>query len=517
MFLDNLKKESAKTTTQNGAVGYKTTLNNVLDFNLLIGNSIFLPSNKLKNKFDKSYSENPLLTAKSIFYGRDIEQGGGDKKYGRIGIRKLLDKLDKDKYYTLFNLVVNYGSYRDLTLLLGQKGLSNEQIDSLTDYLLTTMSTAIDKVKDNQKPNNELLVFKYLPSETTKSSFMKVAYKRLLNKLNITNKQYRKLVTKYRKELKLVETDLTTKNYPLDYNKIPSQAMLKYKNAFYRNDKETITKHFEKLNNKDTKENVKVNTKTLEPYQLVSKISPFGYLFDTEFDKDTVNYYNTLWDNLPNQENDITVLPVIDTSGSMSSAYQSASPIDVATSLGIYLSEQNKSYYHNHFFTFSSRPELLSFNDNQKLYDKLKVLSEVDWGMDTNLESVFDTILTTALSNNHKSSDLPKVLLIISDMHFNACATDSSDSFFETMRKNYQDNGYELPFIVFWNVNGTGETNHPTVATDKNVCQVSGFSKNIFKSIMDLDLDDLENYTPEKVLVETLSKPRYDLVERLFN
>lgn len=518
-FLDSLKKENAKMVTGNGEIGYSTTLSPILDYSLKIGNSRFLPTIDIKNHFDKAYAANEVLTAKTVFHGRDILEGGGDKKFGRLGIKKLFDTIGVEKYDTLFNLVVKYGSYKDLVLLLGQKSLTDIQVKSLVSYLNSQLLIGLDKLENGDKNNNELLVAKYLPTETTKSSFMKLAYKRIIDISNVKRSSYRKTVSKARKHLNLVETKLTNKDYDsIDYNKVPSQAMLKYKNAFYRNDNNKINEHFNKLNNKDSVQKVKVNTKTLEPYQLVSKVIDRYY---SKLSKDDVKFYDTMWDNLPKLENSINALPIVDVSGSMSGL-----PMEVAISLGIYLAENNQSKYHNHFYTFSSDPELIELKEGAGLTRNVNLMEDTDWGMSTDLGKVFNEILNTALKHNYSNKDIPEMLVILSDMNFDeigdgwiSSSIKHDDTFFEKVRAKYESRGYKLPFIVFWNIDGNAYGNdgaHPVVHTDKNVCEVSGFSKNIYKTIMDLDLDDLENYTPEKVLLETLNSERYKDVEKLF-
>lgn len=92
-FLNNLKKENSKMVTGNGEIGYSTSLSPILDYSLKIGNSRFLPTIDVKYHFDKAYVTDKVLTAKTVFHGRDILEGGGDKKFGRLGIKKLFDTI----------------------------------------------------------------------------------------------------------------------------------------------------------------------------------------------------------------------------------------------------------------------------------------------------------------------------------------------------------------------------------------------------------------------------------------
>lgn len=524
-FVNDLSKEMNKVETGNGEVGYKSTLNKVLDYNMLTGNSRFVHPNKIKQEFDNAYSENPILATKALFYGRDILEGGGDKKLGRLSVRALIDKLPISKYETLFELVIKYGSYKDLVMLLGQKSLQEEQIKILSVFLINKLAVAIEKLDNGQNNNQELLVAKYLPTETTKSSYMKLAYLRLIDSMNLTRKQYRKVVSKLRKELNLVETKLTNKDYNIDYSKVPSQAIKKYNNAFLQNDYEDITSFFDKVKHGEAK----VNTKTLEPYQLVHEyLNSFSIFTGSKIDDDKDNYLSTLWNNLPELESNLSALPLIDVSASMGGL-----PMEVAISLGMYLAENNKNEsYHNKFITFSDDPSLITIPETDSLKTKVKKIAESDWDGSTDLEKAFNLILKAAINNNLSQNELPDTLVIISDMNFNEATsnfvfTDTGvrkegldDTFFDKMNIKFENQGYKLPFVVFWNVDGNyysmDNNSNPVVKSDKNTCLVSGFSKNIYKNIMDLDLEELEEYTPEKVLLKALNNERYDDVEKLF-
>ena len=135
----------------------------------------------------------------------------------------------------------------------------------------------------------------------------------------------------------------------------------------------------------------------------------------------------------------------------------------------------------------------------------------------TNIEKVFDLILTTAIEHNMRQEDMPKNILIISDMEFDSCAT-SGDSdiwsrnrpnqrLFEIIAQRYADAGYQLPRLVFWNVNSRTGT-IPVKENELGVALVSGFSVNIVKMVMSNKLD------PYECLLETLNSERYAPIEK---
>lgn len=130
----------------------------------------------------------------------------------------------------------------------------------------------------------------------------------------------------------------------------------------------------------------------------------------------------------------------------------------------------------------------------------------------TNIEAVFDLILTTAKKNNMEQSDLPANILIISDMEFDGCATSNGGGrytrgrvdarLFDEIAKRYMEAGYKLPRLVFWNVNSRTNT-IPIKENEAGVALVSGFSPNIAKMVMSGQTD------PYECLLETLNSDRY--------
>lgn len=495
-FLENLRNEDNKTVTTNGENGYKSTLSGILDLSTEIGNSRFLDDETLFNKLIDAQNEDELLYAKLVFYARDIRQGGGDKTLGRFGLVTIYKDIDSSKIPLLVKLIAEYGSFKDIMYLLASPIEDEDKESVLCHYLNNLLN--VDDV--NEQPG---LLAKYMPTETTKDSTMKTAYRKFMKYVDITPKEYRKRNTRIRKKLDIVETKLTEKRYEdIDYSHVPSQANLKYREAFFRNDGERYSDYLDRVDSGDEK----INSSTLAPYQIVDKVR-----------YDASPSLDTLWNNIPAPNNNgLEVLPVVDVSGSMTGL-----PMDVAISLGIFLSEHNEGQFKNHFITFSSEPKLKTVKGNT-IRNKVLNMQSSEWGMNTNLEKTFNLILKTAINNNLPQEELPESLLIISDMQFDE-ATGSygfhsvptpDDTFFEKMKHKFEQHGYKLPFLVFWNV-GYGNTK-PVVKTTKNTILVSGFSQNIFNSICNLDLDDLENYTPLKALLEILESDRYKAIEGLY-
>jgi hypothetical protein len=215
------------------------------------------------------------------------------------------------------------------------------------------------------------------------------------------------------------------------------------------------------------------------------------------------------WESLPNwMEGSVErILPVVDVSGSMGcevGGNPNLSCMDVAISLGMYISERNEGNFKDAFITFSNNPQLQYLTGS--LSDRLMQLRRADWKMSTNLEAVFSLILNQAKINNVPEGNMPTKILILSDMQFNQ-ATRRDDFGAQSMIKAmYEEAGYTMPDIIYWNLNAKGG-NFPVEFDEKGTALVSGFSPSILKSIL-----GGKDMTPESILMETVNDERYSVV-----
>ena len=228
-----------------------------------------------------------------------------------------------------------------------------------------------------------------------------------------------------------------------------------------------------------------------------------------------------LWKSLPDTVNGCgNTIVVADGSGSMTTSVSGkVSALDVANALAIYFAERSSGQFKDKYITFSERPQLVDLSRGKSLRDKIKIALSHDEVANTNIEAVFDLILDTAIENHMSQDDIPQNILIISDMEFDGCAVSNSycrgyrranrgvDSrLFQIISQRYEDAGYKLPRLVFWNVNSrTGAI--PVIENDLGVALVSGFSTNIVKMVMSGQTD------PYECLLETLNTERYAPIE----
>jgi hypothetical protein len=129
------------------------------------------------------------------------------------------------------------------------------------------------------------------------------------------------------------------------------------------------------------------------------------------------------------------------------------------------------------------------------------------WAMDTNLNSAMQKILATAIQGNVPQAEMPAMLLILSDMQFNQCV-EYDDSANDMIARKYQEAGYEMPKVVFWNLNAA-YGNTPVKFDKSGTALVSGFSPAIVKPLLSGDLD---GFTPESVMMKTIMDERYKVL-----
>jgi hypothetical protein len=132
-------------------------------------------------------------------------------------------------------------------------------------------------------------------------------------------------------------------------------------------------------------------------------------------------------------------------------------------------------------------------------------MSKSNWEMSTNLNAAMNKILDVAVKGSVPASDMPKMLLILSDMQFDACAK-HDDSAMAMIERKFEAAGYTVPQIVFWNLNSSD--NVPVKSDKSGAALVSGFSPSIMTSLLAADLDQ---FTPEGIMLKTVMVPRYDI------
>lgn len=514
-FLDAMKEVNNFTVTENGAVALKSTNSALLDAFGTLGSYTNLTWEEhmkienILNYFYRAWVEDRKLATKMLFYFRDIRGGQGCRTLFRVITASLANKYPEYVINNFDNFLL-YGRGDDLVYLLDTK-IEKEVID----YISSVLEEDIHSVKNGGSCS---LLAKWLPSENASSKLTKHFAHKLINGLNVTPTQYRKTLSLLRKNISIVETLMSQNRWEeIDFEKLPSKAAMIYSNAFYNHVQENYEEYLTKL----MSGKAKVNAGALFPVDIIHKVCQKLY----NHTKKDVVLNDAMWKALPNYFEeaglDETGICVVDTSGSMY-----GTPIEVAMSLGMYCADKAKGPFKNHFITFSATPEIQEIK-GEDIFEKVSNLQRAHWDMNTNIEAVFDLILTTAIKNNVAPEDIPNKLYIISDMQWDMCVKSNTvttlETFIDTMKKRYAEYGYTLPAIVYWNVRNSQCGMFQQTKDDNQCCFVSGYSPSLFKAVL-LGTEYVEEVNdrgekvvnvkmdPMTIMLNTLNNERYDSV-----
>jgi hypothetical protein len=153
------------------------------------------------------------------------------------------------------------------------------------------------------------------------------------------------------------------------------------------------------------------------------------------------------------------------------------------------------------FMTFSGNPHIVRVTGNT-LEEKLIGINASEWGMNTNLELAFDNILAIAIDNHVPRNEIVKSIIVISDMEIDQCSDDDW-SFYDAMKRRFENNGYDIPNIVFWNVDLRHDVFHAD-SQRKGVQLCSGQSATTFKQLM-----GCIGMTPVEMMLKVINSDRY--------
>ena len=499
-FMSALKNDSNYKLTENGAVAKKSTMDKVYDMFAFGGAYRERTDDDVILLFKDAYEQNPLLAMKCLFYLRDVRGGQGERRFFRLCMKWLAHTHAASVRRNL-ELIPEFGRWDDLYEFIGT---------SLEKDAFRLMKNQLALDIQCKTPS---LLAKWLKSENTSSAESRTLANKTREYFNMTHKQYRKTLSILRERIKVLERLMSANRWDeIEFDKIPSKAGLVYRNAFARRD--MIKAKYEKFA-KSTE--TKVNAKTLYPYEVVGKAATLmrggrGYWYSSpkvDWDNTERLMINKYWDNLADyfKGASLDAMAIVDTSGSMY-----GQPLDVAISLGMYCAEKAKGPFHGNYISFSRNARLIEI-EGVDFCDKVYRIYQKNLCENTNLESAFNLVLNTAIKHHLKQSDLPKNLIIISDMEIDSAqgygygwSRNSRDTktTMDIIRRNWEQAGYEMPNLIYWNVNAR----HNTILDDgPNITYVSGMSPSIFEQIMtnktgiDLMLDKLNSERYAKVTV----------------
>jgi len=431
------------TTTTNGAITNQTSGKECLDLFQRIGNMRHHDRLHILEEFETAYKEDKELATQVLFWARAARIGSGERKTFHTVLSEI-GKTSPDFISDNATTIAELGYWKDLVPYL---------------HIKNVVAVFAQAIRDEDR-----LACKWAPRKCAE----------LRDELGWTNKQYRKWLKTYSET---VEQQMSEKSWSdINYSSVPGSAMRRYSRAFTTQD----SKRFDEW--KDDKTS-KASVSATYPHEVLAC--------------DDSKLADKLWNNLPDflEESEENILPMIDVSGSMM-----GEPLAIAISLGMYLSERTKGEFKDMFLTFDDNPELVKITGDSVL-ERLSRIRSSNWGMNTDFTKAYQHILDVAVKHDVVPESMPSMLLVLSDMQFDDSQGgyygSKSMTHFGHMKKVYEDAGYELPKIVFWNLDAHMGT--PAECSDDSVAMVSGYSLSIMKAIL-----NAEEFNPMDVMMEAL-------------
>lgn len=411
--MNKLQKLLQEKETENGDVAYKTTGDNLTD--------LFFMTSFFEKHLDEVNIGNSEKEKVFSMFIRDPRFGLGRRDLGR----KLMSLSGVDA-----ENIIKAGRYDDLYFIPTDKNLQ---------YL-----------KEQLYAGNELAK-KWMPRLTGKD---KRIAKILCKMWDISEKQYRALIktdstTEYKLSYaeQLEGTPLNelfkkgNYKHPLvdeiDFEKVPSLAMVKYLNTF--STREDLKERFEEYLQKVKENKAKVNTKTANVHDGM-KVA----MRSLKESNDVIS--NKIVENAV-VDVELDCIPILDTSGSMYAGwnvdYSNLNDIGVKAMAVAYALAIKSTFAKNQIISFSSRPQLMTIKGNT-MKEKYESMYTGDCS-NTDFRAVMELL--------RGLKKYPKYLVVLSDMEFDYGSNQSKE---ETM-KIFKQHGAETK-IIWWNFNDRNKT-----------------------------------------------------------
>lgn len=455
--------QTARTT--NGMRANTTTFSNNVDFFFAAGAS---RGKDISAMFSKACGEDLDVAVRILQWTRDIRGGAGERKVFRIIVGKLARGTVEDQAVAakLLTKIPMIGRWDDVLELM------NTPLEADAARFIGQALAASDGLAAKWMPRKGPIAIK------------------LRNYWGLSPRQYRKLLVTL---TNVVETKMCAKDWnAIQFDKLPSLASARYQKAFTKNAPDAYAVYKAGLEKGTTT----INAGAVYPYDITKSIR-FGdsAVADAQW-KAQPDYIQGSTERM------IVVADVSDSMTCSAGGNANLTCMEVCISLAMYIAERGKGPFQNAFMTFSSSP-MLQIMKGKTLGQRYNELARADWGMSTDLTKTFNVLLDTAVRNKVEESDMPTMILILSDMQFNQCARWDGTAL-QSIQRRYEAAGYKVPKLVFWNLNAKPGTN-PATIRDDGVALVSGFSPAIMTSLL-----KGKDFSPEGMMLEAVRVPRYD-------
>ena len=497
-FANAMYRAGSEKLTENGAFAYDSTAQGaLLDLFSQIGALRPRTEDEIARKFAAAFKEDKLLATKMMFYAGDIRQGGlGERRTFHICLRWMAENHPAIVVKNI-HLIPYFNRFDTLFVLVGT------ECESLMWELIAetlTKDVKAMKASRNGKHVPASLLAKWMPSENTSSAKTRALAAKAIKALRLTPRKYRQMLSALRKHINVTERLMSAGEWGLiDYAKVPSYAMHNYGSAFAKHDHERFDAYLRSVK----KGKVKINASVLYPYDLVEKYmdirqrgTHYGDCFVTHKENAVVE---AQWKAMPNYlTKPVNAVVMADVSGSMHGR-----PMATSIGLATYFAQHNTGAYRNMYLTFTDNPHFINIPEGASLLECVKRVASAGVGYSTNLEKAFRAVLDLAVGNGVADKDMPKTIVVISDMEIDKYMRPGRHwDFLTKMKALYAAHGYKLPKIVMWNVNARKDT---VLSQDEQTIFISGQSASSFKALC----QNLDGVTAYELMLQVLNGAAY--------
>ena len=296
----------------------------------------------------------------------------------------------------------------------------------------------------------------------------------------------------------------------IKYARVSSTAMKNNTERFFKNDPDGFQKYLI-----DVESGKKaISGATLFPHEIIGQIAELGqsnrdsanakYPALEEFKKSLretqIRVAEGQWRSLIAKLRESGTLEnsvaICDVSGSMGSIYGTCSkmqpaPIFVSVALSLVLSSVVAPPFNSGFISFSEKPQWITLDlEGKSLFETVGAMINSDWGYNTDFNAVFTKLLLPlAKKHNIKQEDMVKRLFVFSDMQFDQATGQGRqaatwETNYDKIEQAYKEAGYEVPQIVFWDLNAKPGQTVEVTKERKGVAMMNGFSPALLKVFM---------------------------------
>ena len=488
--------------------------------------------------------EDLLLLA---FYARDIIEGDGERDLFYTLFMHVWDRRP-DMCLKVVHLIPEYGAWFDLYRMFPstdrsipdmphkmfrshslynvnetRKDLVNKCVDVYVKSLIVDYYNAMHK-------KTVTLAGKWAPREgkhyhwfakliATNDTFRRVfpdmqdfsRYRKIVSKLSFAIQPV---------EIFMTESQGTTHFANIDFSRVSSLAMRKYKSAFMKeegdDDRVTCAMNFRKYMEQVQEGRKKIKGSRIYPHQFVKDVL-------SNEDPEILSVVNAQWKDLVNNLKEKGSIKdsivMADFSGSMSQMNNGVQCLHVCMGLAMLIAEVTSDEFRNKVITFDSNPTMHTIPDST-LEDKIRSFYGVSQGLSTDFQKALGLVLDTMKENKTPIGGEPKNLIVLTDMGWDRASEDGEwESNLDAMRRRFREegqsvwgedtDGWKTPTIVIWNLSNMYENQFQHKSTAEGVCLISGWSSNMIRQFME-GCDMVEITTnPEKHMYSIIRGERY--------